>query len=49
MATPTRPRSGNCWTDLVDAWNCGDAAAFGARYRDDGSFTNVFGTLHLRT
>ena len=32
---------------LVEAWNRGDAKAFAARYRDDGSFTNVFGTLHL--
>ena len=32
--------------DLTDAWNRGDAEAFGARYRDDGTFTNVFGTFH---
>ena len=33
--------------DLTDAWKRGDAQAFGARYRDDGTFTNVFGTLHV--
>jgi uncharacterized protein (TIGR02246 family) len=33
--------------DLVAAWNRGDAQAFGARYRGDGSFTNVFGTVHF--
>jgi uncharacterized protein (TIGR02246 family) len=32
--------------DLAAAWNRADAAAFAARYRDDGTFTNVFGTLH---
>jgi uncharacterized protein (TIGR02246 family) len=32
---------------LVDAWNRADAQAFAARYRDDGTFTNVFGTLHF--
>jgi uncharacterized protein (TIGR02246 family) len=31
---------------LADAWNRGDARAFAARYRDDGTFTNVFGTVH---
>jgi uncharacterized protein (TIGR02246 family) len=33
--------------DLVAAWNRGDAEAFGARYRDDGTFTNVFGAFHF--
>ena len=33
--------------DLVAAWNLGDADAFSARYRDDGTFTNVFGALHF--
>ena len=32
---------------LMDAWNRGDAAAFGARYRADGTFTNVNGTYHF--
>jgi uncharacterized protein (TIGR02246 family) len=27
----------------VDAWNRGDAEAFGAHYAEDGSFTNVIG------
>jgi uncharacterized protein (TIGR02246 family) len=29
--------------DEADAWNRGDAEAFGARYAEDGSFTNVIG------
>jgi uncharacterized protein (TIGR02246 family) len=33
--------------DLTEAWNRGDARAYGARYRDDGTFTNVNGTYHL--
>ena len=33
--------------DLCDAWSRGDAKAFSARYRDDGTFTNVFGTFHF--
>jgi uncharacterized protein (TIGR02246 family) len=32
---------------LVDAWNRGDAKAYGASYRSDGTFTNVNGTLHV--
>ena len=31
----------------MDAWNRGDAAAFGAHYRADGTFTNVNGTYHF--
>jgi uncharacterized protein (TIGR02246 family) len=33
--------------NLVAAWNRGDAESFSARYRDDGTFTNVFGALHV--
>ena len=32
---------------LIEAWDRGDAEAFSARYRDDGTFTNVFGTFHF--
>jgi uncharacterized protein (TIGR02246 family) len=32
---------------LADAWQRADADAFGARYRDDGTFTNVFGAVHF--
>ena len=32
---------------LVDAWNRGDADAYGARYRDDATFTNVNGMFHV--
>jgi len=34
-------------TGLTDAWNRGDASAFGERYRPDGTFTNVNGTFHV--
>jgi uncharacterized protein (TIGR02246 family) len=33
--------------DLTHAWNRGDAKAYGARYRADGTFTNVNGTFHV--
>jgi len=33
--------------ELVDAWNRGDAPAYGARYRLDGTFTNVNGGLYV--
>jgi len=33
--------------EMTDAWNRGDPNAFGARYRDDGTFTNVNGTFHF--
>jgi uncharacterized protein (TIGR02246 family) len=33
--------------ELVDAWNHGDADAYGARYRDDATFTNVNGMFHV--
>lgn len=32
---------------LASAWKRGDAQAFAARYREDGTFTNVFGTVHV--
>jgi len=32
--------------ELTDAWARGDAKAYGARFRADGTFTNVFGTFH---
>jgi uncharacterized protein (TIGR02246 family) len=33
-------------TGLADAWNRGDARAYGARYRADGTFTNVNGAFY---
>lgn len=33
--------------ELSAAWSRGDANAFGARYRADGTFTNVNGTFHI--
>ena len=32
--------------ELVDAWNRGDAEAYGARVLDDATFTNVNGMFH---
>jgi uncharacterized protein (TIGR02246 family) len=32
---------------LAAAWNRGDAHAYGARYRADGTFTNVSGNLYV--
>ena len=32
---------------MCAAWNRGDAKAFSARYREDGTFTNVFGAVHF--
>jgi uncharacterized protein (TIGR02246 family) len=33
--------------ELTDAWDRGDASAFGARYRADGTFTNVSGGFYV--
>jgi uncharacterized protein (TIGR02246 family) len=33
--------------ELTDAWNRGDASAFGARYQADGTFTNVNGGFYV--
>jgi uncharacterized protein (TIGR02246 family) len=33
--------------ELVDAWDRGDAEAYGMRYRADGTFTNVNGALYV--
>ena len=32
---------------LTEAWNRGDADAFGTRYHANGTFTNVNGTFHV--
>jgi uncharacterized protein (TIGR02246 family) len=34
-------------TELADAWNRGDARAYGGRYRADGTFTNVNGAFYV--
>jgi len=34
-------------SELVDVWNRGDAHAYGARYRADGTFTNVDGAFFV--
>lgn len=33
--------------ELIDAWNRGDAGAYGVRYRADGTFTNVNGGFYV--
>jgi uncharacterized protein (TIGR02246 family) len=33
--------------EIAEAWNAGDARAYGARYCRDGTFTNTDGTLDL--
>ena len=33
--------------ELTDAWNRGDAKAYGARHRDDSTFTNVNGAFYV--
>jgi uncharacterized protein (TIGR02246 family) len=34
-------------TEMAEAWNAGDAQAYGARYCLDGTFTNTDGTVDL--
>ena len=34
-------------SELADAWKRGDAKAYGTRYRDDATFTNVNGMFHV--
>jgi uncharacterized protein (TIGR02246 family) len=34
-------------SELTDAWNRGDAAAYGARYLPDATFTNVNGSFYV--
>jgi uncharacterized protein (TIGR02246 family) len=33
--------------EIAEAWNKGDARAYGARYRPDGTFTNTNGTIDM--
>jgi uncharacterized protein (TIGR02246 family) len=33
--------------EIAEAWNAGDARAYGARYSPDGTFTNTNGTIDL--
>jgi uncharacterized protein (TIGR02246 family) len=33
--------------EIAEAWNAGDARAYGARYSTDGTFTNTNGTIDL--
>ena len=47
MSAADEAAIGRLLDDLADAWQRADAEAFGARYRDDGTFTNVFGTFHF--
>ncbi len=47
MATNDEAMIRELINELVDAWNRGDAEAYGARYLDDATFTNVNGMFHL--
>jgi len=47
MATPDEAAIQQLMRELADAWNRGDAQAYGARYLADGTFTNVNGTFYL--
>lgn len=46
MSAADEAAIGRLLENLAEAWRRGDAEAFGARYRDEGTFTNVFGTFH---
>jgi uncharacterized protein (TIGR02246 family) len=46
MATGDEAAIQHLMDDMTAAWNRGDAKAYGARYRADGTFTNVNGTYH---
>ena len=47
MATNDEAMIHQMINELVDAWNRGDAKAYGARYLDDATFTNVNGMFHV--
>lgn len=47
MATTDEAMIRQLINGLVDAWNRGDAEAYGARYLDNATFTNVNGMFHL--
>jgi uncharacterized protein (TIGR02246 family) len=47
MATADEAAIQQLIDDMTEAWNRGDARAYGARYRADGTFTNVNGTFHF--
>jgi uncharacterized protein (TIGR02246 family) len=47
MATNDEAMIHQLINELVEAWNRGDAEAYGARYLDDATFTNVNGMFHV--
>ncbi len=47
MATDDETMIHQLINELVDAWDRGDAKAYGARYLDDATFTNVNGMFHV--
>jgi uncharacterized protein (TIGR02246 family) len=47
MATPDEAAIAQLMSALTDAWNRGDAKAYGARYRADATFTNVNGSFYV--
>jgi uncharacterized protein (TIGR02246 family) len=47
MATNDEAMIRQLINELVAAWNRGDVTAYGARYLDDATFTNVNGMFHV--
>lgn len=47
MATTDEAAIQEILDGLSEAWSRGDAEAYSARYRADGTFTNVNGTFHV--
>jgi uncharacterized protein (TIGR02246 family) len=47
MATTDEAAIPQLMRELEDAWNRGDAQAYGARYQEDGTFTNVNGSFYV--
>jgi uncharacterized protein (TIGR02246 family) len=47
MTTPEEAAIHQLMSELADAWNRGDAQAYGAHYRADVTFTNVNGSFYV--
>jgi uncharacterized protein (TIGR02246 family) len=47
MATTDEATIQQLLRELAEAWNRGDAKAYGARYLEDGTFTNVNGSFYV--
>jgi uncharacterized protein (TIGR02246 family) len=47
MAATNEAAIARLLSELADAWNRGDAKAYGVHFQADGTFTNVNGTFHV--